>query len=122
MKVLMNRVVALLALCAMTCVMASAKTISKEVTFNKAVMVNGTLVKAGTYKVVFDDQSGELTIAKGKKIVAKTTARLEKVNGNPRTTYSSHTDSNALLSVTLKDGNQATITSGGNSKEAAAQQ
>lgn len=121
MKTLMNRVVVLLVLCAMTCVMASAKTISKDVTFNKDVMVNGTLVKAGAYKVVFDDQSGELTIAKGKKIVAKTTARLEKVSGDPRTVYLTQTDSNALLSVTLKGGNQATIVNGGNNREATAQ-
>ena len=49
---------------------ALAETITKEVTFLRPVTVNGTLLKAGTYKAVFDDQTGELTISRGKKVVA----------------------------------------------------
>jgi hypothetical protein len=37
------------------------------------------LVKAGTYKVSFDETTNELTIFKDKKVLAKAPARLEKV-------------------------------------------
>lgn len=40
--------------------------------------MNGTLVKKGTYGVVFDDESGELSIFKGAKLIVKTAARVEK--------------------------------------------
>lgn len=58
--------------------LAGGKGKSKNVTIGDDVTVGGTLVKKGTYKVSFDDQSGELTLWRGSKLVAKTTARLEE--------------------------------------------
>ncbi len=58
--------------------LAGGKGKSKNVTIGDDVTVGGTLVKKGTYKVSFDDQSGELTIRNGNKVIAKTTARLEE--------------------------------------------
>jgi len=53
------------------------------------------LVKAGTYNVEFNDQSGELSIMQGKKLVAKTTAHVEKRADKARTT---------AVRTTAKDG------------------
>ena len=69
-----------LLLCALVNSAALADVISKKVTFTQDVKVGETLVKKGDYKVTYDDQSNELTISSGKKVVAKTTARLEERN------------------------------------------
>jgi hypothetical protein len=122
MKRLVNRLVVLFMVGAMTSVLAFAKTNNKEVTFAQAVIVNGTLVKAGTYNVGFDDATGELTITKDRKVVAKTSAKIEKLEGNSQAAYVTRTGTDGapepavLLSVTLKDRNQATIVSDGDGK------
>jgi hypothetical protein len=115
MSKLVSRAAVLLVMCAIISVPASAETITREVTFARAVTINGTLVKAGTYKAAFDDQTGELTITKGKKIVAKAPARLEKVAKDTKSVYSTRSGSDLLLSVTLKGGNLAVIENGGES-------
>jgi hypothetical protein len=48
--------------------------------------VNGMIVKKGAYKAVFDDQSGELSILKGGKVIAKAMARIEKRDQKARGT------------------------------------
>ena len=113
MKSIVNRLVVLLVTVSLTGVLAFGKTIEKEVTFIRSVSVNGTLVKKGTYKVAFNEETGELTISKGKKILATAQARLEKTTD--RNSFYTHsaaddpTTAPALLSVSLKDGNLATI-------------
>ena len=57
-----------------------------SIVFSADTKVNGTLVKKGNYEVVFDDQSGDLSILKGAKLIAKTTARTEKRNQKARGT------------------------------------
>jgi hypothetical protein len=48
------------------------------ITFGQNFAVGGTAVKAGTYKVSFDDKTNELTLVDKKKaVVAKVTAHLE---------------------------------------------
>ncbi len=54
------------------------KTKTKSVSFASDVTVNGTLVKAGTYDVKFDDQTGDLSIMKNGKVVASATASLKE--------------------------------------------
>ena len=113
MKSIASRILVLLVTVSLTGVLALAKTIEKEVTFIRSVTVNGTLVKKGTYKVAFNEETGELTIRKGKKVVATAQARLEKITDrNSFYTESASDDpamAPALLSVSLKDGNLATI-------------
>lgn len=113
MKSIVNRILVLLVTVSLTGVLALAKTIEKDVTFVRSVSVNGTVVKKGTYKVAFDEETGELTIRKGKKVVATAQARLEKTTDrNSFYTHSAPDDpatAPALLSVSLKDGNLATI-------------
>jgi hypothetical protein len=113
MKNRMNRMVVLVLIGTLSSALALAKTTTKEVTFNQPVSVNGTLIKKGTYNLTFNDETSELTIKKGKKVLATAPARLEKTNDR----YTSYTRSDptdrtkpaVLISVYLNDGNQLTI-------------
>ncbi len=111
MKHLYKRTVILLIVCAMASLTALATTTSRQVTFNRVVMVNGTPVKAGTYKVKFDDTTGEFTILDGKKIVAKATARLEKLQADTQSSYAMKTEgeSNVLISIVMDSRSRAVI-------------
>jgi len=59
---------------------ASVKT--KTVTFKTNVKVGETLVKKGTYKARFDDQTNELIILDGKKIIVKAAASLKDLQSS----------------------------------------
>ena len=111
MKHLSKRTVILLVVCAMASLTALAATTTRKVTFNRVVMVNGTPVKAGTYKVKFDDATGEFTILDGKKVVAKATARLEKLEVATQSSYSMKTEgeSTVLVSIVMNSRNRAVI-------------
>ena len=75
-----------------TAVFANNK--SRKVTFHEDVKVGDALVKKGDYKVTFDEQTKELAIMSDKKVVAKTTARLEERKSSSRyaTTYTTLKD------------------------------
>jgi len=77
MKSIVNRMVAVLMVGALTGVVAFAKVHKQKVTFGNDVKVNGTLVKKGNYEVRFDDETGQLTIAKNGKTVAQAMAKVE---------------------------------------------
>jgi len=57
---------------------AFANVKKSTITLSVDTKVNDTIVKKGMYQVVFDDQTGELSLFKGAKLVAKTAARVEK--------------------------------------------
>jgi hypothetical protein len=101
---------------------ALAKTTKKEITFSQPVVVNGTVVKKGTYDAVFDDQTNELTIVKGGKVVAKAPAQLETQDRNHEDYVAREEDGDptrmTLLSVTLKDRKKATLVDNGNGNSA----
>jgi hypothetical protein len=107
----LNRLVGLLVLFAIVCVPVLADPLSQRIQLRRDVNVNGTLVKKGIYKAVYDEQKAELTLLKGKKIVAKAPARIEKVSYSTGS-YSTHAVTNALLSVIFKDNNVAVIGNG----------
>jgi hypothetical protein len=48
------------------------------VRFDSDVTVNGTDVKAGTYDVKFDEQTGDLSIMKDRKVIVNATAHLRE--------------------------------------------
>lgn len=77
MKSMVNRMVVVLMVGALTCVVAFAKVHKQRVTFENDVKVNGTLVKKGNYEVKFDDETGQLTIAKNGKTVVQAMAKVE---------------------------------------------
>jgi uncharacterized protein (UPF0264 family) len=62
---------------ALTSVVAFAKTQRHRVTFDNDMKVNGTLVKKGTYVIMFDDATGQLSIMKNGKTVAQAMTRVE---------------------------------------------
>ncbi len=78
MKSVANRIVIVLVITAMTSVLAFAKNKKETVKFPTDMQVGGTLVKKGTYSVKYDDQTHELLIVDGKKILARATATTEK--------------------------------------------
>ena len=77
MKSIVSRMMVVLMVGALTSVVALAKVHKQKVTFESDIKVNGTLVKKGTYDVKFDDQTGQLTIAKDGKVIAQAMAKLE---------------------------------------------
>lgn len=113
MKNLFNRIAIIVAICAMASTASLATTTTRNVTFTRTITVNGTPVKAGTYKVTFDDQTGAFTILNGKKIVAKATARLEKVKGTYQGAYSIGGVNSDLVSMNMNGNSQAVIVNDG---------
>jgi hypothetical protein len=77
MKSIVNRMLVVMMVGALTSVMAFAKTQKHRVTFDNDMKVNGTLVKKGTYDIKFDDETGQLSIVKNGKTVAQATTRVE---------------------------------------------
>jgi len=77
MKSIMNRMLVVLMVGALTSVVALAKVQKHTVTFDNDIKVNGTVVKKGTYDVKFDDQTGQLSITKNGKVVAQAMTKLE---------------------------------------------
>lgn len=116
MKKRVNRIIGLMLTAVMTTVLAFANTNDKHVNFVQSVIVNGTLVEKGTYRVIFDELTGELSITKGKEVVAKAPARLEKLPENSAAVYTTRTEAgvDVLLSVTMEDDNRAVIMSSAN--------
>src|SRR5215210_5222300 len=115
MKSFINRLVVALVVLSMTSLAVLADGKSKSVTFNDDVTINGTLVKSGTYKVVFDEQSGELSIERYNKTIAKTSARTEKRDKKAERTEVNTRRNNKtveLSSITFSGDDQSIIVSG----------
>lgn len=117
MRHLFNRAVILLVVGVMTSITALATTTNRQVTFSRDVTVNGAPVKAGTYKVTFDDQTGEFKLLRGKKVVANAMARLEKITGPFQNGYSlmamPNGENHALVSMNMNSTNKAVIINDG---------
>jgi hypothetical protein len=123
---LVNRLVVMILVGAIASGVALAKVIKKEVTFAQPIMVNGTLVKSGTYNAVFDEQTNELSIVKGRKVVAQAPAQLEKRlvrdNGVYVTRDKKGDPTNpVLVNITLNESTRATIVNSGDADAASAQ-
>jgi|SRR5215813_279969 len=78
MKLKFNHVIVGFMLVTLAGAAAVAKTKMGMVSFSSNVSVNGTVVKKGDYDVTFDETTGELSIKKAGKLIAKTATRLEK--------------------------------------------
>jgi hypothetical protein len=84
MKKLTVRIALVLALCATSGSIASAKVKSRSLTFGTDFWVGNTLVKKGTYKIAFDDQTNEISILDKTTVVAKVPAQVKKREGSTR--------------------------------------
>ena len=99
MKSVVNRIIVALLLVTMTSVAALAKGKKTNVTFTVDTRVNETLVESGTYEAVFNEETGELSILKNRKVVAKTATQLKMRDGKGRSTET----------YTVKDGDQTAL-------------
>jgi hypothetical protein len=108
-----TRLMMTLALCALMSVIGfAAKDKTEDVTLPQDVVINGTLVKKGEYKLKFDEQTGELLFLKGKKVVARTSASLEKREKDAlRTEFGlvKEGDAKALRSITFRGERQTIV-------------
>ena len=86
MKVLVNGLVVASLLLALAGATVFGNTRKSNIVFSADTKVNGTLVKKGDYEAVFDDQSGDLSILEGEKVIAKTMASIEKRSRKARAT------------------------------------
>src|ERR1044072_6555189 len=86
MKLLFNGLMVAFLLVTLAGLTAFGNTRKSNIAFSADTKVNGTLVKKGKYEAVFDDQSGESSIFKDTKLIAKTSARLEKSDQKARGT------------------------------------
>ena len=122
MKRLFSQAVILFVVCALASITASAATTSRRLTFSRVVTVNGTPVKAGTYKATFDDKTGEFTILTGKKVVARSTARPEAVEGADRGGFSTRNNGEIsdLVSVNMNSTTRAVIINDSDGKASSA--
>ncbi|HEX8636126.1 MAG TPA: hypothetical protein VF703_18535 [Pyrinomonadaceae bacterium] len=113
MKKSLHRIAISLVLSTLLGTVALAGGKSKNVTFNQDIKVGDTLVKKGTYVVTFDEKTNELTIRSNKKIVAKTTGRLEEHKSVNEVSYLTAKDkaSNLMLSG-VKMGNSLVVVGG----------
>jgi hypothetical protein len=119
MKSMVSRMMAVLMIGALTGVVAFAKVHKEKVTFDSDIKVNGTVVKKGTYDVKFDDESGQLSIAKNGKVVAQAMTKLEqreKKANDFQLRSTTNGDETQLIGVTFGGSDKnVVITSGGSS-------
>src|SRR5690349_7710321 len=121
MKSIVNRVIVVLMVGALTSVVAFAKVHKHKVTFDTDTKVNGTVVEKGTYDLKFDDQTGQLSIVKNGKTIAEAMTKLEPRTKKAEDFQVRSTNGNELLGVTFggwdKDvviANNGSSTSGSN--------
>lgn len=84
MKSIMNRIAVTLVIVALASVAVFAKTKTQVVTLYDDVKVNGTQVAKGEYNVKFDDKTGEVSLMKGSKVIARAPGSLEKRTSKAR--------------------------------------
>ena len=95
-------------------VFAKDKTKSATVTFSEDVTVGSTAVKASEYKIKFNEESGEVSIMKGSKVVAKTTGTLQARTDKAHSTMMYFRDKQ-LVSVAFSGQSQDVVLGGSGS-------
>jgi len=113
MKHFLSKVVAVIAFCALAGSIALAEHKRTTVTFENNTMVSGTMIKAGTYQLVFDSKTSQLSIKKedGKTIataVGHLEQRPEKVERTEIDTVTSG-DTAVLNSIQFAGQRQAVV-------------
>ena len=77
MKYILSRFFIALVLVILVSVPTLAKVQKAKITLKSDTKVGDVIVKKGTYEVRFDDQSNELSIVKGRKVIAKSAVQVE---------------------------------------------
>jgi hypothetical protein len=100
MKYILSRLVTALLLVILVSVPSLAKVQKAKITLTADTKVGDVIVKKGTYEVRFDDQSNELSIVKGRKVIAKSAVQLEPLS-------SKYPESASIVNI---EDNQAVLT------------
>jgi hypothetical protein len=101
---------ALLAITALA-IPAISATISKKVTFEQKVSVNGTQVNAGDYRVTVDGNS--VKIEKGHDVVVQTQGQLEQRNEKFQETAVIFDSTGTVKEIQFAGSNEAVVFGGG---------
>ncbi len=100
---------------------AEAKDRSKRITFSNDVMVNGTLVKKGSYDVRFNSQSNEVSILSDGQVIA--TARVEVQTTERKNPYNTaafvERDNGRILTTITFEGDRRILTVSGTTSQSA---
>ncbi|MDQ3908335.1 MAG: hypothetical protein M3268_08310 [Acidobacteriota bacterium] len=111
------RVVTCVVVFALASVSVLANVKSEEINFQEGFQLNGTKIEKGTYKVAYDEKSGELTVAdKGGKVIARAKARVEQIEKkSARTSFTTGTENGAqaLRSVSFAGERQRIVVGDG---------
>lgn len=78
MKTILNRIALALLITSLAALSVFAKGKTETVNFPTDTKINGTLVKQGVYDLKFDDKTGELSIVKNGKVIARATTTSAK--------------------------------------------
>ena len=124
MKKNLARIAIAFVLCAMTGVVAMAKEKSRVVTFGSDFIVGGTELKAGTYRVSFNDETNQVTILdrKTKTVLARAAARLEdrgSSTGSFDMRWATKGSTQVLIGITFPGAKQNIIVNEGGTQVAA---
>jgi hypothetical protein len=95
---------------------AFAGTVSKTLTFENPVQVNGTTLQPGDYKVSYDDHAGntQVTFKKGKKDVATVPAQVKDLGSKTPTTsvvYNTQGSTQTIQEIHFGGSTQAIVLS-----------
>jgi len=104
MKSFLKRIAMAALITSLASVSVFPKAKKETVKFLTDIKVNGTLVNRGVYDVKFDDKTGELSIEKEGKVIARATASVEKRQNKARTFVlrsSGSGDETQLIGVTF---------------------
>ena len=115
MKTILNRIALALLVSSLASVAVFAKSKTDTVNFPTNIKVNGTLVKKGVYDLKFDDKTGELSIIKGSKVIARATTSTAKRDSKAKTLEikSSGTGDEAQLVSVAFSGSDENLLIGG---------
>ncbi len=122
MKSIVNKMLVVMMVGALTSVVALAKVHKQKVSFENDIKVNGTLVKKGTYEVKFDDETGQLSLIKQGKVVAEATARTEQRNKKAadfQVRSAKSGDETQLVSITFGGSDKDLVITGGGASTSA---
>ncbi len=125
----MKRLMTLICGAALTLALTSAAfagTVTKTLTFSDPVVVNGTTLAPGHYKVSYDDNAGntQLTFKKGKKDIATAPAQVKQLNTKTSETsveFNNEGSTRQLQEIRFGGTNQAVVLSGGGAATTAGQ-
>jgi type II secretory pathway component PulC len=125
MKKSLKQFVVALMVCLIMSVAALAEKKNEKVSFSRDMVVNGTAVKKGTYKVAIDEQSNELSLINGKDVVAKMKYRKENrsyKSSQPVVTFKQKDNNVELSTITFAGETETFVIGEGANQNATPQQ